>query len=115
MSLNNLLPKEYSPKVLAGLEAAFNEVWGVLHANVPRANEEANQELAIALSQTLGALCDGVTDPKAAANTSAREYGAVTSIAVKSEGQVSKSASPSKSASRWRKPPPAQEPGVGRV
>ena len=63
MPLNNHLPKEYSPKVLAGLEAAFKEVWGVLHANVPRANEEANQELAIALSQTLGAL-DGVTDPK---------------------------------------------------
>jgi hypothetical protein len=40
-------------------------VWGLLHAHVPRANEEANQELAIALSQTLAALVtDGVTDPK---------------------------------------------------
>ena len=48
MSLNNHLPKEYSPAVLAGLEAAFNDVWGLLHAHVPRANEEANQELAIA-------------------------------------------------------------------
>ena len=64
MSLNNHLPKEYSPAVLAGLEAAFNDVWGLLHAQ-PRANEEANQELAIALSQTLAALvADGVTDPK---------------------------------------------------
>lgn len=51
--------------VLAGLEAAFNDVWNLLHAYVPRANEEANQELAIALSQTLAALvADGVTDPK---------------------------------------------------
>jgi hypothetical protein len=65
MSLNNHLPEEYSPAVLAGLEAAFNDVWGLLHAHVPRANEEANQELAIALSQTLAALvADGVTDPK---------------------------------------------------
>ena len=65
MSLNNHLPKEYSPAVLAGLKAAFNDVWGLLHAHVPRANEEANQELAIALSQTLAALvADGVTDPK---------------------------------------------------
>ena len=45
MSLNNHLPKEYSPAVLAGLEAAFNDVWGLLHAHVPRANEEANHEL----------------------------------------------------------------------
>ena len=65
MSLNNHLPKEYSPAVLAGLEAAFNDVWGLLHAHVPRANEEANHELAIALSQILAALvADGVTDPK---------------------------------------------------
>jgi hypothetical protein len=65
MSLNNHLPKEYSAAVLAGLAAAFSDVWFVLHENVPRANEEANQELAIALSQTLAALvADGVTDPK---------------------------------------------------
>jgi hypothetical protein len=65
VSLNKHLPKEYTPQVIAGLKAAFNDVWGLLHAHVPRANEEANKELGIALSQTLAALvADGVTDPK---------------------------------------------------
>jgi hypothetical protein len=57
-------PKEYSPEVLAAFEAAYNDLWHRLYANVTR-NPKATRELEIEISLALTALVsDGITDPR---------------------------------------------------
>ena len=61
---NSQLPSSYSPEVVAGLEAAFNDVWAMLYAQVPPDSDDV-MELSVGLSRTLIALAtDGITDPR---------------------------------------------------